>query len=660
MPAETAVKVGVARRRRAAVTAALALSATAVVSVSGTSHADGPLGSLPTVTQPVATAAQPVTQAVGSTTTPVTQAVATTTKPVTQAVATTTKPVTQAVATTTKPVTQAVATTTKPVTQAVATTTKPVTQAVATATKPVTQAVATTTKPITQAVTTAAKPVTQAVATATKPVTQAVATATKPVTQAVATATKPVTQAVATTTKPITQAVATTTKPDHTGRRDRAPSPSRKPSRRPPSASRDDERHHQARHDRYGRRRAASEARGNGDCALLDQRTRGGESQQHVPPAALPVRRPPRTPSHGRGTSTSERSGQEEAAAPTVVPQRARTIANPPTRTITLSPVTLAAATATATTSPAVAPSAPTAAVPTGGGSSNTAFGLLALIGAGGLVLLRARALASAAGIDDAGTLMALGHAGSTFWAGSCFSLGTGGTTAAGTTSAALTTDPLSPLSAVGSRARFGVRGVVSGTARCRRRKGCAAGSLAGSRGRRQRSDRTRDRAVSRVGDHRRRARRDPASRSPSIGAYEPGSRHAGRRSRVARARIRRLRLRGGDRSRSLHDRKQCTPERERNRVHLDGVVTCATCRRFTLGATVSQRTSGAVGQGGVRCVCRSAREHWLLTARAREATRFKPGAARVCVWIIARGSGGEAIDAAQWCESVTLRPAEA
>jgi hypothetical protein len=117
-----------------------------------------------------------------------------------------------------------------------------------------------------------------------------------------------------------------------------------------------------------------------------------------------------------------------------------------------------------ATTSPAIAPSAPTAAVPTGGDSSNTAFGLLALIGAGGFALLRVRALASAAGLDDAGTLVALGHAGSTFWAGSCFSLGSGGTTAAGTTSAALTTDPLSPLSAVGSRARFGVRGAVSGT----------------------------------------------------------------------------------------------------------------------------------------------------------------------------------------------------
>ena len=94
--------------------------------------------------------------------------------------------------------------------------------------------------------------------------------------------------------------------------------------------------------------------------------------------------------------------------------------------------------------------------------------------------------------------------------------------------------------------------------------------------------------------------------------------------------------------------------------VRLGGVVHCPTCRTFTLGATVSQRTSGAVGQGGVRCVCRGGAERWLLTARAREATRFKPGAARVCIWIIARDASRAAIDAQQWCERVTLRAAEA
>jgi hypothetical protein len=93
--------------------------------------------------------------------------------------------------------------------------------------------------------------------------------------------------------------------------------------------------------------------------------------------------------------------------------------------------------------------------------------------------------------------------------------------------------------------------------------------------------------------------------------------------------------------------------------VRLAGVVHCGSCRTFTLGATVSQRTTGAVGQGGVRCACHGTAERWLLTARAREATRFKPGEARVCVWLLARGADRAPIDAAQWCERVTLRSAE-
>lgn len=92
--------------------------------------------------------------------------------------------------------------------------------------------------------------------------------------------------------------------------------------------------------------------------------------------------------------------------------------------------------------------------------------------------------------------------------------------------------------------------------------------------------------------------------------------------------------------------------------VHLRGTVRCQACTRFTLGATVSQGKSGAVGQGGVRCVCTSADERWLVTARARETTRFRAGGARVCVWIIARGARGAAIDARQWCGDVTLRSA--
>lgn len=92
--------------------------------------------------------------------------------------------------------------------------------------------------------------------------------------------------------------------------------------------------------------------------------------------------------------------------------------------------------------------------------------------------------------------------------------------------------------------------------------------------------------------------------------------------------------------------------------IRLVGVMHCPSCRSFTLGATVSQSSSGAVGQGGVRCVCHGDAERWLLTARAREATRFEPGAARVCVWVIARRAAAKPIDAEQWCESVALRGA--
>ena len=94
--------------------------------------------------------------------------------------------------------------------------------------------------------------------------------------------------------------------------------------------------------------------------------------------------------------------------------------------------------------------------------------------------------------------------------------------------------------------------------------------------------------------------------------------------------------------------------------VRVAGVVHCRTCSRFTLGVTVSQSSTGAVGQGGVRCLCHGVAERWILTARAREATKFRTGTARVCVWIIARGASGRAIDAQQWCEGVTLRMAEA
>jgi hypothetical protein len=127
---------------------------------------------------------------------------------------------------------------------------------------------------------------------------------------------------------------------------------------------------------------------------------------------------------------------------------------------ITLSPPGLAAATPVV----AGASAPPVSAQPSGSGSSNTALGLAALIGVGGAALLRARQLAGAAGVADIGTLTALGHSASTFWAGSCLTLSGGGATSA-SMNASLTASATSSASALGNRAQFGVGGVVSGAA---------------------------------------------------------------------------------------------------------------------------------------------------------------------------------------------------
>jgi hypothetical protein len=71
--------------------------------------------------------------------------------------------------------------------------------------------------------------------------------------------------------------------------------------------------------------------------------------------------------------------------------------------------------------------------------------------------------LAAAAGIADIGTLTALGHSASIFWAGSCVSLGTGNTATAATVNASPAADRLSPANALGSRAQFGVRSALAG-----------------------------------------------------------------------------------------------------------------------------------------------------------------------------------------------------
>jgi hypothetical protein len=88
--------------------------------------------------------------------------------------------------------------------------------------------------------------------------------------------------------------------------------------------------------------------------------------------------------------------------------------------------------------------------------------------------------------------------------------------------------------------------------------------------------------------------------------------------------------------------------------VRVTGQVTCATCTRLTLAVTVSQR-SGGLAQGGVRCVCRSATERWIVTARVREATILRSGRARICTWVVAQGADAKAVDAYQWCRDVIL-----
>lgn len=88
--------------------------------------------------------------------------------------------------------------------------------------------------------------------------------------------------------------------------------------------------------------------------------------------------------------------------------------------------------------------------------------------------------------------------------------------------------------------------------------------------------------------------------------------------------------------------------------LRVTGQVRCASCTRLAIAVTVSQR-SGALAQGGVRCVCRAASERWTIVARVRDGVELRAGRARICTWIVARGSQGTPIDAHQWCRDVTL-----
>ncbi|HEY3613227.1 MAG TPA: hypothetical protein VGK92_05950, partial [Gaiellales bacterium] len=124
-------------------------------------------------------------------------------------------------------------------------------------------------------------------------------------------------------------------------------------------------------------------------------------------------------------------------------------------------PIAPAAPAADAPASPVVAAASPGS----GEGPLDSALAIVALAGAGGAALVRARQLAAASGLADTGALTALGHSASTFWAGSCTAIGgSSSLTASGTSLAApaSSTVAFTPVGTLGGRARFGVAGALS------------------------------------------------------------------------------------------------------------------------------------------------------------------------------------------------------
>jgi hypothetical protein len=91
------------------------------------------------------------------------------------------------------------------------------------------------------------------------------------------------------------------------------------------------------------------------------------------------------------------------------------------------------------------------------------------------------------------------------------------------------------------------------------------------------------------------------------------------------------------------------------NRIEVRGQVTCSDCVRFTLGLTITQRGTGALAQGGVRCRCEGPTTRWVLRARILDGTPFELGRARVCAWVVTRSASGAATDAHQFCRAVTI-----
>ena len=345
----------------------------------------------------------------------------------------------------------ATATATKVASTASSTATQTAATVAGPATQPVSKAVAVATATSTKVAGTASSTATKAAATVAGPATQPVANAVNSVRHAAAPATQPVARVGAlagATTQPATQAVAAAAKPIEETTRTAVSVVSKPVARavaRVPGQATDT-----AAPRSSARSKTAPRVRAR---ARHLRSAVGGASRAHVR-AARPVHTPVvRRIAGGRAAVITARS--------TRVAPIARSL-----RLQALSSATVEPAETTGALAPPRRLRVPPLVVadPASGNSESAALALATLIGAGGIALLRARHFAAAAGLQDAGTLTALGHSASTFWAGSCVSLSSSGSTMA---SAPLTASSrpgaIPPGSTLGGRAQYGVAGALSG-----------------------------------------------------------------------------------------------------------------------------------------------------------------------------------------------------
>jgi hypothetical protein len=441
MPTKRVASRGARARRTAAVTTALVLSAIATVVVSGTSRADTPGIPLSQVTDPAAQAVAPL----GGATSAVARAAPAATPADEPAAA-----AAQAVATTAKPVTSAA----KPIADAVAATAEPLAQPAANAAQPVGEAVAGGTAASTKVAGTAGRTATQAPAAVTSPAAEAVATAVDSVQHAAVPTTQPVARIGAlarAATQPAPGAVPpAATAVGNTKRT--ALTMALEPVKRAvaPAAGQATE---------TVSRRAGARARTASHARVQTHQRRpavGRTVQAHVHAASSLHVAVVRRIAGGRAAVITPSSAHVVPVAPIARSLRVRALPG-----ATAEP----AETTGALSAAVVAPPSPSAgAVPPNGGSDDAALALATLIGAGGVALLRARQFAAGTGLHDPGTLTALGHAASTFWAGSCISVGSSGPAPAGVplTASASPTGVIPAATTLGGRAQFGVAGALS------------------------------------------------------------------------------------------------------------------------------------------------------------------------------------------------------